>query len=285
MRVQLRTSEFGRRPGHHQQAVVVAVAAHLVEEHHLVGEDVGRVAVVVVEVTQLGVQETRRAGGRDHPGRPDLSDVLTGPVHLALTLLDAERLLGALRHVVDHRVPDGAGVLQHVHVDVTERVGQHVEIDRPRVVHVERRRDAVADHQPRIADRAVGGRAQRDDHDVQLALRAAEPVLHRVGGLEEPVKPQHLQRIFQVRHRIVRQQHDGVLVDVLGQQPGVEVVLVQVRDVQVVAVAQRVPVQAAVVRERKPRREVGRVDPRVAQNAAGRSIDPKAGVADACDLH
>ena len=64
------------------------------------------------------------------------------------------------------------------------------------------------------------------------------PVLHRIGGLEEPVEAQHLQRILQVRHRKVRQQHHGVLVDVLGQQLGVEVVLVQVRDVEVVAVAQ-----------------------------------------------
>jgi hypothetical protein len=40
----------------------MSVRAHLVEEHHLVGKDVGRVAVVVVEVTQLGVQKARRAG-------------------------------------------------------------------------------------------------------------------------------------------------------------------------------------------------------------------------------
>jgi hypothetical protein len=56
----LTASEFRRRPGDHQQAVVVACCAHLVEEHHLVGEDVGRVTVVVVEVAQLGVQKARR---------------------------------------------------------------------------------------------------------------------------------------------------------------------------------------------------------------------------------
>ena len=102
----------------------MAVGAHLVEEDDLVGEDVGRVAVVVVEVAQLGVEEARRARGRDHPGRADLRDVLAAAVHLALTLLGAERLLGAGRHVVDHRVPDRAGVLQHVHVDLAE-VGVH----------------------------------------------------------------------------------------------------------------------------------------------------------------
>src|ERR1700730_13117059 len=103
-------------------------------------------------------------------------------------------------------------------------------------------------------------------------------MLYSIGRLEEVVEPQHLQSIFQIRHRIVRQQDGGVLVDVLGQQLGVEVVLVQMRDVQIVAVTQRVPVQPAVVRERKPRREVRRVAPRVAQNAAGRSIYPTAGV-------
>ena len=123
---------------------------------------------------------SRSSGSRKHGGpadgttqvAPDLGDVLAGAVHLALPLLGAERLLGARRHVVDHRVPDRAGVLQQVHVDVTELVRQHVQIDRPGVVHVESRCRAVGNHQRRIADRAVGGCAQRDDHDVELALRA-----------------------------------------------------------------------------------------------------------------
>jgi hypothetical protein len=172
-----------------------------------------------------------------------------------------------------------------VHVDVTERVRQHVQIHRSGVVHVEGRGDAVGNHQRRIADRAVGGRPQRDDHDVQLALRPADPLPHRIGGLDEPMEPQRLQRVLQVGNRILRQQHHRVFVDMLAQQLGVEVVVVQVRDVQVVAVAQAVPVQAAVVREGKPGREVGRVDPGVAQNAARLGFDPKAGMADACDLH
>ncbi len=104
----------------------MAVCPHLVQEYRLVREDVGRVTAVVVEATQIGVEEARRAGRRHHPRRTDLSDVLAAAVHLALTLLGAERLLRPSRHVVDHRVPDRARVLQHVHVDVAEISVQHL---------------------------------------------------------------------------------------------------------------------------------------------------------------
>ncbi len=162
---------------------------------------------------------------------------------------------------------------------------QDVKVDGPGVVHVERDGLSVGDHQPGVADGTVGRGAQRDDHHVEVALGAADAVLHRVGGLEEPVEAQRLQLAAQVRHRVVGQQHHGVLVDVRAQEGRIEVVLVQVADVEVVAVAERVPVQLAVVREREPRREVRRVDPRVAEDAAGRGVDPETGVSDACDLH
>ncbi len=118
----------------------MAVRPHLVQEHRLVREDVGRVAVVVIEVAQVGIEEARWASRRDHPRRADLSDVLAAAVHLALTLLGAERLLRPCRHVVDHRIPDRARVLQHVHVDMVEVGVQHVEVDGARVVHVEAHR-------------------------------------------------------------------------------------------------------------------------------------------------
>ena len=263
----------------------MARSADLVEEDHLVGKDVRRIAVVVVEVAQFGIEEAGRTRGRDHPRRADLGDVLAAAVHLTLALLDAERLLGAGRHVVDHRVPDGAGVLQHVHVDVTEVGVEDVQIDGARVVHVERDGLAVRDDQAGVSDGAVGRGAQRDDHHVEVALRPTQTVLDRVGGLEEPVEAERLERATQVGHREVRQQHHGVLVDVRGQVSRIEVVLVQVADVQVVAVAKAVPVQLTVVRERKPRREVGRVDPRVAEDAPGGGVDPEACMSDTCDLH
>ena len=222
---------------------------------------------------------------RHHPGGADLGDVLAAAVHLALALLGAERLLGAGRHVVDHRVPDRARVLQHVHVDLAEVGGQYVEVDGPRVVHVERHGGAVVDHQSGVADGAVGGGSQRDDHHPEVALGAGDLVAHRVGGLVEPVEAQIRQGAAQVRHRVVGQQHHRVLVDVRAQRLRVEVVLVQVGDVEVVDVAEGVPVQAAVVGEREPGGEVGGIDPRVAQDAAGACVDPKARMSDAGDLH
>ena len=172
-----------------------------------------------------------------------------------------------------------------MHVDVAEVGVQHVEVDRPGVVHVERDRLAVGDHQPGVADRAVGRGAQRDDHHVEVALGPADAMLDRVGGLEEAVEAQLLQFAPQVGHRVVRQQHDRVLVDVLAQVLRVEVVRVQVGDVEVVAVAEGVPVQRAVVREREPRREIRRVHPRVAQDASGLGVDPETCMPDAGDLH
>ena len=106
---------------------------------------------------------------------------------------------------------------------------QHVEVDGPGVVHVERDGLAVVDHQAGVADRAVGGGAQRDDHHVEIALGPADAVLDGVGGLEEAVEAELLQLAPQIGHREVGQQHDGVLVDVLAQVLRIEVVLVQVR--------------------------------------------------------
>ncbi len=263
----------------------MAVLAHLVQEHHLVGEDVRRVAVVVVEVAQLRVQEARRAGRRDHPGRADLGDVLAAAVHLALALLGAERFLGALGHVVDHRVPDRARVLQHVHVDVAELRGQHVQVERPRVVHVEHGGGAVGDHQAGVADRAVGRCAQRDDHHVEIALGAADRCLTESVVSKNRWKPSFSSSRCRSGTGKSGSSTTASLLTCSAQQLRIEVVLVQMRDVEVVAVAEGGPVQAAVVGEDEPRTEVRRVDPWVAQDASRLGVDPKAGVADACDLH
>ena len=208
----------------------------LFEEHHLVGKDVGRVPVVVVEIAQFRVQEARRSGRRDHPGGPDVGDVLPAAVHPALALLSAEGLLGALRHVVDHRIPDGPGVLRQVDVDTAELRLQAVQRQWPGVVHIEDGGDAVGEDQPGVADRSVGRGAQRDDHHVQIALGAAEAVLDGVLGLQEPMEAQGFQLPLEVGYGEVGQQDHGFLVDVFGEQSRIEVVRMQVRDVEVVAV-------------------------------------------------
>ncbi|SKV09193.1 Uncharacterised protein [Mycobacteroides abscessus subsp. abscessus] len=183
----------------------MAVPTHLIQEYQLIRKDVRRIVVIVVEVPEFGVEEARRSRRRDDPGGADLGDVLTAPVHLALAFLGAKGLLGAGGHVVDHRVPDGSRVLQHVHVDVPELFGQYVQIDRTGIVHVESRRGAVGHHKPGIADGPIGRGPQRDDHDVEVALGATHPMLHRVFGLHEGVKSQSLQLPSQIGHRIVRQ--------------------------------------------------------------------------------
>ena len=174
-RDQLGAFKIGHRPGNHQQAAVVPVPAHLVQKDHLVGKDVRRIAAIVVEEAQVVVEETRRAGRRDNPGCPDIGNVLPAPVHAALTFLDGERLLGAVRHVIDHGVPDRTGVLRHVHIDAIE-FGEHVDAQWAGVIHVENRRGAVGQHDSGVTDRAVGRCTQRDDHDVQIALGSGQPV-------------------------------------------------------------------------------------------------------------
>src|ERR1700761_8075645 len=57
------------------------------------------------------------------------------------------------------------------------------------------------------------------------------------------------------------------------------------RHVEVVAVAKAIPVQPAVVGEGEPGREVGRIDPRVAKDAARVGLNQKSGVTYAGDLH
>ena len=75
---------------------------------------------------------------------PEVVDVADGAVHLPVALLLAERRLRRGRQLVDHRVPDGAGELQHVRVYVTEFVERH-QIGRAGVVLVEHADAAVLD--------------------------------------------------------------------------------------------------------------------------------------------
>ena len=75
------------------------------------------------------------------------------------------------------------------------------------------------------------------------------------------------------------------LAHVLAQPLGVEVVVVEVRDVEVVGAADGPRVEPVVAREREPRPEVGGVEPRIAQDAPGPGLDVQAGVAEEGDSH
>ena len=170
-------------------------------------------------------------------------------------------------------------------VDLPEGVAQRVQVDGPGVVHVETGGFPVRDDEARVTDRTVRGSAQSDDHDVEIALGTADGVLDGVFRLEELVEAELLEFTLEVRHRVIGEQDCGVLVDVRDQILRIEVVLVQVRDVEVVAIAQRVPVQLCVVGERHPGRKIRRGHPWITQDGSGLGLDVKSCVADAGDLH
>ena len=88
-------------------------------------------------------------------------------------------------------------------VDVAELLEDDVEVDRPGVVHVEHCCLAVGDDEAGVADRAVSGRAQRDDHDVEVALGTADRGLDRVGCLDELGEPELLELALEVGDRVV----------------------------------------------------------------------------------
>ena len=161
-------------------------------------------------------------------------------------------------------------------------LGEAGQVGGASVVLVQQAYPVVLHPQRRVADRAVGRRGQRLDHDLQAAVE----FVHLVGdGLEERGEPALAQLVLQLARRVLGEQDGGPLVDEALEMGRVEVVPVQVGDVEVVGVAQALPVEQRVVGEREPGREVGRVHPRVTQDAAGRCVDTQAGMAGTGDPH
>ena len=158
--------DVGDRARQHQPPAVAALLLDVAQERRLVGERVPLVAVDVVVLEQVVVEEARRAGRRDDEGRVEDLDVAEGPGRLGDPLLVAQDLLGVVRVVVDHRVPDGARELQERDVDRPVRE-QPVRLGRPRVVHVEDADLAVVDEQRGVADRPVGRGDQGVDRQAQ----------------------------------------------------------------------------------------------------------------------
>ena len=277
-------ADLGGGPRQQQMAALVAQLAHAAEELPLVSED--RLALDVAEPErvppeQVVVEEAGRARGREDVRRTDLADVAHRPVLLADALATGELALRGLGQVVDHRPPDGAGELGEVGV-VGAELQQLRDVQRMRVVLVDDPGGAVVEGERRVADRPVAGTLQRRDHESQAAVE----LLGDAGlGADEVPEAQFAQLVLELVGRVVRQQDPGVLRDVVAQVVRVEVVAVQVGDVEVVAVPERVPVQLRVVRERHPRREERRVHPRVAQHAAARRLEAHSRVPDSGHPH
>jgi hypothetical protein len=63
------------------------------------------------------------------------------------------------------------------------------------------------------------------------------------------------------------------------------VVAVAVRDVEVVGLAELLPVETAVVGERKPRTKESGVNPRVAEHRTAESLDKESGMSESRNAH
>ena len=152
------------------------------------------------------------------------------------------------------------------------------------VVHVEHRRRAVRDDDPGVADRPSAG-ARSDDHDVQITLWGRSPGCLTESGLEEPVEAQRLQVTLEVGTGKSGSSTTASLLTWSVNNCGVEVVLVQVRDAEVVASTQRVPVQAAVVGKDEPRGEAAGGSPTGRTECSPAAVSIRNPAADAGDLH
>lgn len=96
---------------------VVAAALQHVEEYGLVGENARLGSVDHVEVEQIRIKEAWRTCARSDRASADCLDIAHGPSELSVDLGIACEFLCPLFHLVDHRVPDGSGVLQPVEID------------------------------------------------------------------------------------------------------------------------------------------------------------------------
>ena len=275
--------DVGFRPRQQDHAVVVALLGHEIHEHLLVGENVALIAEDVVQLPQVVVQEARRTRDGEHPTRFDVLDVAQRAVQLALPLELAECRLGVGRKVIDHRVPDRAGELQQVRVYMAE-FGERGQLRRTRVVLVEQAHAVgVLDPDRRVTQWAVRGRRHRLDHHLGAAVEFDDLL---VGQPPQIGEPQVTQFRLHVPGREVGVQDHRVLADVLCQVLRVEVVAMQVGHVEVVALAEPLPVQPGVVGEREPRREERRIHPRVAQDRPRLlCLDEHARVSGASDPH
>ena len=160
-------------------------------------------------------------------------DVAHRPRELAVDLRRAQPSLLVVGHVVHHRVPDGARVLEPVQVD--RAVGaQRVEVGGAAVVLVDEPRLAVVHHHRRVAARAVGDRGLDVDRDRE-ARRDLE--LLTVDGADELGEPERRERALLLTGGVAGQQDRDVAAQVPEQPRLVVVVAVEVGDVEEVGVS------------------------------------------------
>ena len=165
-------------------------------------------------------------------------------------------------------------------VEGTE-AAQRIEVDGVEVVLIEDPGRAVVERDGRVADGAVGGGHQGGDHHPQAVQVDHLGVLR----LDEAIEAEIGEAPTQLVHGKVRKEDRRVLVDGAGQELGVEVVVMQVGDVQVIGRADRVEVDGLVAREGEPGPQVGRREPGVTENASPLGLDEQTGVTEKSHAH
>ncbi len=130
--------------GGQQLATLKSLVAQVVQEDDLVGEGAGRVSCQGVEGEQVLIEKAWRArGGHDIPGANGL--YVTGcPVKAVCPFRGTEPAFRGSGQLIAPRPPDGARILEHVHVVRSERL-QRAQVWRAGVILVEDPRGPVID--------------------------------------------------------------------------------------------------------------------------------------------
>ena len=243
-------------------------------------EDVVGITVEVVKVHQVVIEEAGWSGAGHDVGGADLLRVAEGALHLGDPLLAAESVFHLLRKAVDHRVPDGAGVLQEVDIVGAERL-QRLEMDGAGVVLVEDLHLAIVEGKTGVAKRAIGGGDERGDHD----LEAVDVVGFAVFRVDEVGEAELAQPLLDQAEGVVREEYGGLPVDVLGEELDVEVVEVGVGEKEVIGVDVGRVVELVVGREHPPGAEVRGVEDGIAEDGPVLGFDVHTGMTEKGDLH
>src|SRR5215471_9715064 len=126
--------------------------------------------------------------------------------------------------------------------------GESLDFNRPRVVLVENSNVTIIDDEARVADGPVSrsNEAMKDHlHPVQLQ-RFPVPCLY------ESMEAQVSQRGFQKGKRVVGQENRSVLGHPVSKEDWVEVVVVEMRDVEVRGLLEPPEIEAFIARKWKP---------------------------------
>ena len=254
------------------------------EERALVDEDARLVASDDVEREEGRIEEARRAGRRHHGPGVDRLDVTHRPRQLALDLGIDEMAHRGVVHLVHHRVPDRPAVLQPVEVDGAVP-GEGGQVSRSTVVLIDEPARAVADHERRVAAGAVGDRRLDVDRHRQLAVVTTESMLLAVDRADQVVEAEGAQPPVEFAAGVAGDEDSDVstYVALVGEPRLVEVIAMEVRDVQVVGVADllvQLVAEPVVAREHEPRPEEGRYEPWVAHDRPVGRLDEDAGLAE-----